>query len=429
MQCHTLPDGSSNTSSLTTLIPGTVGNVTQLHPVETAATRNLFQREALLHRDFKIPEISRMIFTGNFGLLHTGQFSPGLNLSINDFIGNVFIGQMPGPDPEDRLRQVEAVIAFMRQFDTGIAPLVGFSFTYFPGSPVNRGLLWVLEEQVAQANTGLGVYTRSNGVEKGYYYDLTVSPPRYREEGTSNLISADDLDRIAATNDGVVILQVTPLGSERRWANLEGIATPIKQKNLRPENVTLERMAPSVPWVDVTKSTGNLEPTPPAISLQGLRALQDAVIGPQFGVPFLRHEPPRRFRVSGRNIRPGARLAIAMRSDGFTEPDAIVTDPDVMITDPTSIAIIWMPLFPTRFVSGGMPVWETEAEADATITMALLNGGLWAPGVAEILLGTVPPNRPLDPETWNSFLVGVLNEDDTLNRDLEWQVLRVQAGR
>jgi hypothetical protein len=370
-----------------------------------------------------------MIFTGNFGLLHTGQFLPGLNLSINDFIGNVFIGQMPGPDPEDKLRQVEAVIEFMRQFDTGIAPLVGFSFTYFPGSPVNRGLLWILEEQVAQANTGLGVYTRSNGVEKGYYYDLTVSPPRYREEGTSNLISADDLDRIAATNDGVVILQVTPLGSERRWANLEGIATPIKQKNLRPENVTLERMAPSVAWVDVTKFTANLEPTPLAISLQGLRALQDAVIGPKFGVPLLRHEPPRRFRVSGRNIRPGARLAIAMRSDGFTQPDVIVTDPDVMIADPTSIAIIWMPLFPTRFVSGGMPVWETEAEADATITMALLNGGLWAPGVAEILLGTVPPNRPLDPETWNSFLVGVLNEDDTLNKDLEWQVLRVQAGR
>jgi YVTN family beta-propeller protein len=412
VQCHSLPDGSTNTATLAEVVEGTVGSSIQLHPFEAAATRNLVQREGILHRGFKIPG-PPLTLTSNSGLLHAGELLLGVALSINDFLGNVFLGAMPGPTEADAIRQIEAVIEFQRQFDSGVAPLVGFGWTYVPGHPLNLALLRVLEEQVTQANLGLAVYTRSNGVEKGYYYDFSVFPPAYREVGTANFIPGEALDQIALEDDAVVILQATPMGSERRVANLEGKHDELKDKDNPPSAITLQPMAPGTAWVHITKFTAGVDPTAGAISLASLRALQDSVIGPNFGVPSLRHEPPRKFRVTGDNIRLGASLMLGM------------LDKD----NPETIHYLWMPIFPTRNVADRRIIWETEAEADAMVIMTLLNGGPWAPGVTEVLHGILPPTTPLDPLNWNTFLVAVMNEDKSINEVVQWQTLTVQDGR
>ncbi len=411
VSCHTLPDGSSNTATELAFIPGTVGNLDQIHPIETAAMRNLFQREMLLHRDFKIPTLP-FVQNGNIGFLHTGDPLVGFVKSINDFVGNVFLPVMPGPD---KVRQVESLIEFIRRMDSGIAPAIGLAYTFIPGHPSNLPLLRFFEEQVEQANIGLAVYTRVNNVEKGYYYDLTTSPPLYREEGTTNTLRGAAFDELASSGDGLVILQATPVGSERRVANLNGVATVVRAMNDSPAEITLEPMAPPTQWVEVTQLTDNLDPTPDAISLQSMRALQDSVIGDRFGVPGLRHEPPRRFRVSGNNIRHGATLFLSMSTT------------DTPKSFP--VQLIRMPLFPTKFTSDGRQIWETTAEADAMVTMALLNGGLWAPGVAGVMTGDLSSSELLDPDKWNFFIAGVVNEDNTINLPPVWQKLTVQDGR
>ena len=259
------------------------------------------------------------------------------------------------------------------------------------------------------------MYTRHAGLERGYFYDVSVSPPVYRDANDASVVNGPTLGNRLSQLGGTVILQATPVGSERRIASLTGRWIPAGNLASAPANITLERMAPNTSYVDVAKFTANLDPTPPAVSLQSLRTLQDAVVGPDFGVQTLRHEPPRRFRVSGQNIRQGATLVLGMASGGA----------------PSSLPVqsIEMPLFPTSHkTQSGQIIWETSVEADPMITLALLNGGLWAPGVAETLQGQLPPSQPLDPHTWNHFLVGVFNEDGTFNTPV-WRTLRVQDGR
>ena len=414
VQCHSLPEGSSNTSTIVDTIAGTLGGVAQIHPIESAAMRNIFQREMLLHTDTKMPGFD-VPFTGNAGLLHAGNPAVLSSSSMNSFVGNTFFASMPGPTDADRLAQVEALIAFTRQFDTGLARLVGAAYTYVPGDSNNDAARKILEQQAEEANIGLAVYTRHTGVERGYFYDLSVSPPVYRDANSGNVVTGPTLGNRLSQFGGTVVLQATPVGSERRIASLTGQSISTGNPAATPVNITLEPMAPSTPYVDVARFTANVDPTPPAISLQSLRTLQDAVVGPDFGVQTLRHEPPRRFRISGQNIRQGATLLLGMASGGTPMSSPVQS--------------IEMPLYPTAHrTQSGEIIWETTVEADPRITLALLNGGLWAPGVAETLQGQLPPSQPLDPYAWNQFLVLVVNEDGSFNTP-GWQTLRVQDGR
>jgi DNA-binding beta-propeller fold protein YncE len=418
VDCHHLPDGSSNTSTLNFPVPMTIsGGTPQLHPLESAALRNIAQREMVLHPDFGLVIDQQ---TANSGLLHPGDRAFLTSLSINQFINN-FFPFMPGPGASDRKTQVEAVTEFVRQLDTGTAPLAGFAYTVDPNiSPINSGLnltaFDIGEAQVAQANIGLGVYTRNGPNIKGYWYDTTVSPAGYREEGTSNVISRGTLLNLALGAGNVVIAQGTPLGTERRWSNPSGIATPIVDLANVPANLTLEKMAPNTAFVGITSFNGNLNLTAPSnSSIWTLRKLQTSVAG-FFGVPTsLRHEPPRRFRVTGDSIRPGAKLYLAMASG----------------TSPASfpVEIMIMDLYPTKYTSGGRQIWETLVELDATQTFALLNGGYLAPDVAAVLLRTnLGPG--LSPSTWNKYLVAILNEDGTFGFNASnWQALWIQDNR
>ena len=421
VDCHPLPDGSSNTSTLTFGIPQTLTTPTDPppeHPLESAALRNIAQREMVLHNDFTdVPAA----FTANSGLLHPGDFTFLTSFTINTFIHANFA--MPLPNTNDAQERA-ALTEFVRQLDTGVAPAAGFAYTVDPAlgnTGLNQVVFDGLEGQVEDANVGLGVYTRNGGVVKGYWYDVTGavgSTGVYREEGTTNTISRATLLGLAVGTGNVVIAQGTPLGAERRWASANGVAAQIADTANPPNTITLENMAPNTAFVDVTKFNLQLNLGMPVNSgsIWSQRTLQQTVAGGGWGVPAVRHEPPRRFRITGTNVRPGAKLLFAMASG----------------TTPASfpVQIMEMEIYPTRYASTGRRVWETNAELDAMHTFALLNGGYWAPDVLNVLLRTVTTGPSLDPTNWNRFLVAVLNEDGTIGfSTTNWQVLRVQDGR
>ncbi|MCA9322578.1 MAG: hypothetical protein KDB53_17685 [Planctomycetes bacterium] len=127
-----------------------------------------------------------------------------------------------------------------------------------------------------------------------------------------------------STADDVVILQATPLGNERRWANalgrkqLLGNGTPPSAINLLP-------MAPNTFYQDVSKFTGHLKwPGPPAdTSIWSIRHLQESMHDPinnTYGIPYRRHEPPRRPRVAGHHHRVGAKFIMVIDTCGAPTP-------------------------------------------------------------------------------------------------------------
>ena len=418
VDCHTLPDGSSNTSTCAFLVNSTIsGGPAQVHPFETAAIRGIAQREMARHPDFTMTLSS---VTASSGLLHPGDPLFFTSFSINTFIHSTF--GMPGPTQADVDAQHAALTQFVRQFDTGTAPLAGFAYTVDPtANPLDSGLNQVAfnlgEAQVAEANIGLGVYTRQNGVVRGYWFDTTVTPPAYREEGTNNLITRQALLALSVGAGNVVIAQGTPLGTERRWSNPNGVATPISNPSSIPANLVLENMAPNTAYVDIPNFNLNLNlGSPPDSSIWSLRTLQQSVVNAGgMGVPAVRHEPPRRFRITGDNIRPGAKLLIGIASGA----------------SPASfpVQVMTLDLYPTTHTSNARRIWETQVELDAMHTFALLNGGYWAPDVANVMLRTNSAPS-LQPALWNQYLVAVLNEDGALGFNLSnWQVLKVQDNR
>ncbi len=413
VSCHSLPDGSSNTATLTGGVPRTTTSGEpdpQQHPFETAAMRNLRQRESRFLA--LTPAGLENAVTANFGLLHSG-ISPSQEL----FVLNVFSGTMPGPTQEEMNEQILALIEFVQQFDSGIAPAASRAHTL--GQSDDTDMLILLEGQALEGNVGLAAFVRHDGDETGYWFDVTASPPAYREEGTGTFIDRATLVSRASGAGNVGILQGTPLGTDRRWASDGGVAA--QMSGPRPADIVLEPMAPSTPWADVAglnQFTWQQSPGAPAenSNMWSRQAFQLALIPhAQFGVPEERHEPPRRFRVSGDNIKPGARLYIGMPKE-----------------DPQSlpVQVLAMELYPTRYTdAGGRQIWETSQEAAPLITLAMLAGGPWAPGVVPTYVRTT--NAPdLQPVAWNGYLAVVQNEEGDLSDNLDdWQVLSVQDDR
>lgn len=220
----------------------------------------------------------------------------------------------------------------------------------------------------------------------------------------------------------MVIFQGTPVGSERRIASLTGIAPPpASPPGFSPSNVALLPMAPPTQWVDVHRLSGNLQVTanssPHVKILDHMRSEVASAGG--FGLPMTaRHEPPRRFRISGNNLRPGASLLLGL-------PTSLAG------TVPQNPFFISMPLFPVQTATG--TVWESAVELDEEMTLALLAGGLFATNVLGVLQPSVPEQvqqLPLQPALWNRMLTVVVNEDGSNNiATASWQTLRVQDSR
>lgn len=422
VDCHQLPDGSTNTSTLQFSVPKTISmSGAQAHPFETAAIRNVRQRESALHSDFTA-NITHMV--GSNGLLHSGDpLFIGVDASINTFIQTVFPFS-----PQD----LNNVVEFVRSFDTGVGPVVGFPWTVDPTNiPAADAAASILETEVLEANAEGAAYVRAGGQEKGYWFDVTTSPPAWREEGTNTLISRTQLLNSGSGTDSVVILIATPLGASRRWASATGVRTPISDTANPPAAANLLAMAPNTFHEQIFNFTGNLHwPNPPVgSSIWALRHLQNAVLqSPQiWGVTSRHHEPPRRFRVSGDNIRPGAKLLLGMNT--YLSPPA------------NPLAVIELDLYPTRYTDGnGKQIWETRQELDGTMTMVLLNGGPYRQEVVDVFLRTPMANPSLlNPAQWNNptptnptsgYHPTIWNEDGTIGPSMgNWQRLTVQDVR
>lgn len=410
VHCHMGAAGSNNRlTDLETFDPQPAVTV---QPIETAALRSLRSREARIETGFGV--MAQEIRTGEFGLTHAG---PTQFRSINAFHSVAFSSVFAAGSPE-----LMAVIEFTRQFDAGIAPIVGRSFTVDVGNVSTQAIgdaLRLAESQVLNANAGLAVQVRGPTGISGWWFDATVSPPMYRQEGGTTWLTTAQLKALVAA-DTVLLVQSTPVGSERRIANPDGVATPLVDLQNPPADVVLEPLHAPTHWRTVPGLSVNSRVTwtgfgSKARSLQTLDLYQDALI--QAGlIPGQRHEAVRRLCVSGLNLRPGARLELGI--------------PTVTAqADPTFV--IALPIFPTNRVNAaGRIVWETTAELDPLSAYQLLLGGPSAPGVMDALTAAQPGTLGTDifKIGWNSFRVTVRNEDGTVTTpasSVEWQMLTI----
>jgi hypothetical protein len=229
----------------------------------------------------------------------------------------------------------------------------------------------------------------------------------------------------------------TPLGSERRIAFLDGgLPAPLPgvltASNLQLEPMitnTANRLVPKMTasWLLLSSATHHIAKQTRLLQ----RALWQFADNPatyDVGLDFLRHEAPRRFRVRGDDIKPGAWIALTTPAPDTANPN----QPACTATHPQS-QVIALSIFPARDENGDL-VWETAGEVDSRIMYALMAGWLFAPNVAGVLSDSTlfdegsapnPAFNPIsnpqpfylpgtfDPGTWAQYVVQVANDRGT----------------
>lgn len=433
-QCHAPGSGSNN--RITLVDPLTSGSP-DFQPIESARIRTARTRESALETmdtSWSPSFTGTSVRTADFGLLHAGLLV-GEPLSLNGFISRGFGGPffVAGQVPD-----LERLIRFVRQWDSGMAPIVGRVET-LDSSNTSTQEVTRFQTQARLANNGIVCFLRSGTQLQAYYYDVvgsTGANPVYASAtGGAGLTLAAILS-MAQAPDSCAVFQAVPVGMERRVATLTGLPTPLSGVGA-PSNVQLLPMKAIPYWAGVASLSGNWpKGTGPTdfnwdvsdarepFDLMAIRIFQQEAIwtdnvpgvgtlplGPtQFdlGTPGMHHEPPRRFRVTGNGILPGAYLELTMSAD-FMNP---------MGSNPAVVQKLKIDLFPSE--SNGQIVWETTAEASPIIQYILLMGGPWAPDVANALYAvlsepTSPGTNNLAPEVWNRFDVQVVNHDGAGN--------------
>ena len=403
VHCHAVPEGSNNraTESIShNMVP---------HPMETGALRHIVDREAVVRVDATLPTIEgrrKEVWTKLTGLFDIGEVvqsssSQGptfLRASINDFILR-FLFDVNLSEQTRQAMQTN-LIAFVRDLDTGSAPIIGQSHTMLVGQPAANAIEEArFIDQVEEANADLVAIVSSIGSYSLWWYDLTVGQYRQGASATHDFSYFETLANTAGTH---VVLEAVPVGSGRRMASGTGVA--YSDPGPAPSNVALLPMAPATNWERATSFTGNWDPNDPnhpllftgtgaMFSLQVQRAFQEALVASSdnFGVSVSKHQPPRRFRVVGDDLRPGAKLQLYIPSDSGHE-------------------VMEMNLYPTRYMDGGRRIWETTTEVDGEMTMALLNGGPFIGVVADHLDFSVLDGTGLDPQAYNEYGLILTNE-------------------
>jgi len=430
-QCHAPSSGSNNRISLTDLM----GLAPDFQPIETARLRAIRTREAALEMTdtpWMAMQSGNAVRAAEFGMLHTGEVL-GEATSINGFVsrgfGDTFFAAGQSVD-------LEALIRFVRRWDSGMAPVVGRVDT-LDSTNTSTANVTLFQNQARLANGGVVCFVRTGTQLEAYYFDVTSSAtnPTYVSASGGPTYSLSTLVSKSQNPDSCAVFQAVPAGMERRVATLIGSPAPLSGV-AAPSNILLLPMKAIPFWSGVASLAGNWPKgtgatdfnwtanVPEPIDLKAIRIFQQEAIwtdnvpgvgalplGPtQFdlGTPGMHHEPPRRFRVTGNGILPGAYLELTMSAD-FMNP---------MGSNPAVVQKLKIDLFPSE--SNGQIVWETTAEASPIIQYILLMGGPWAPHVVDVLSGTVaeptsPGTTNLAPEVWNRFDVQVVNHDGAGN--------------
>ncbi len=513
--CHPLPEGSNN--RLTVFVPDfpITGFIQQFNrqPIESAAMRGLLQKEPLLEPDGNfIQNPATTPRLGHFGLNHNGvqpltgppDGGPVRNVtSINTFIDLFFATGGPNP-PNSQVAR--AVKQFAHEIDWGVGPMVGEVFCIDYDMLVNPARTAELGAQiaiynaiVAQADNGnasavlwLHRPNQANPADQtvGYrwYGPLTlwVEEPTY-----AGFTPAGILALMTSVDDRLIGLS-TPLGNERRIAGTGGSEAPPAIPATAPSGIQLQTMEPNTanqaiptfvanwspnigttgtpiapPGAPVGLPTADLfnfitpdsafNPTVDEVFLQLMRLYQYGLMkgtgAASYGVPRLRHEAPRRLRLSGDNLFVGAVLLI----DVPNPPSGYAGPPPSQPAGQASIPTIQLrlPLHPTTSTdTSGRTIWETAVELEPIVAYQLMNGWLGAPGVSAAIqdvfdreyLGMTtaiqepttgsPPFAvssalPFDPDNWNWHGISVQNPVPTgstpaaMTSSVTWQQLRM----
>lgn len=457
--CHRLPVGSDNV--LSEFISGVNPHPLPTpplaaapgQPMETSALRMLFQKEARRDVDgSSFPDDSPI--TGYEGLFHTGLTGspqgPDFNgtATMNAFNRTFFSGRFCNPG-ETFCANLQGLNQYLQEFDTGTGPMIGRAHTVTLDTVAAQETLTAfkdVETQAEAANSGGVAHLTRGSSRRGFWYDVSASPPVWREEpGSAAFDRQDLLDEIVGTRDRMVVAAV-PLGSERRIAHPDGTPAPVTGD--APTNVTLQPMATNTANADVPSLTlmweapsGNGNPAFGGTHSHTVRVYQYGLVNdaptPAWGVCGVRHEAPRRFRVSGKGLRHGAELHLFVQDD----PAAGPPDPALGPEDPGQVGMreLVLPLHPTASVSAeGRPIFETAVEMEARLFLrlmagrpdqAVVPGTLVALNDIDFLLEVAPENQPglFDPASWNLHYVRVVNEDGTA-ADGGWQPLTIEPG-
>ncbi len=463
VHCHSLPEGSNNRLTL--------GRFHAFAPLaeqmlETPQLRGLASKEKRRHwidRDSGelrgAPDRATAARTGEFGLTHTGhssaQTAPNLpplfangSWSIADFISLFVRG---GLFPVDT-SQAEDLERYVRQLDTGVAPIVGRGATFDVATRAIAPKLLAVElamheSQALAANSGLAVHARLQGAWHGLWFDVAAPRPSYRELAQAGLAPLADLDGAALLTlldpadprfapDNLLFVQSTPLGAERRLAWL-GAGSPPVTRATRPTRARLEGCVPMSANAEIPRMIDNWEDLaqlqvafldgPPLAPLRpdastivlGVSLVRWAKTATPsgFGLTRLRHEAPRRFSVSGEGITAGAVLRlwaptivdIATASKSTPPTTAPLRDPK------QNSGYFELPLFASR--RGGGSAWESAAEIEPMLLYALLNGGVANDRVRAALEDPWDPRLQslssfdvIEPQRWNWWWVQVVND-------------------
>lgn len=455
--CHVLPEGSDNVISenIRGVDPHPIQtppmNFAPRQPIETAALRGLFQKEARLDEDgFSVVDDSPV--TGYEGLFHTGlrdnagAFADFNGVAtLNAFNAHFFEGTICPGAPAAVCPNLQALNQFLHEYDFGSSPRIGRSWTVTPANvnlAVTARAFQDAEAQAAAANASVAVRAQLGGADRGFFLDFSGPVPLYREEpfGTT-FTRAQLLAQLTGSRDRMVLVS-TPLGSEIRVAAPSGVPTvptgpPPSAVQLRPM-VTNTAYADvpelSVFWENITKN-----PLFSGSQAHTVRLYQRALVdhGPPggFGLCSIRHEAPRRFRVAAHNLRHGAALHLFIQNDANAGPP----DTGLGVGDPQQVATLELvlPIHPTDDFAGDARVWETAVEAEPQIFYRLMAGrpnGF--PGVLDNVTDLdflfqipeiAPPAGTWTPVPWNNHWVRVTNADGT-SADGGWQALTIEPG-
>lgn len=234
-------------------------------------------------------------------------------------------------------------------------------------------------------------------------------------------------------------------GSERRLAAPSGVASTLSGP--APANLRLLPLKPntfysnvptmSLLWAGLNNSARN-SPYIHTLRLFQWGLIQDAAGQNGFGFGTgLHHDAPRRFQVSGDNIRPGAFLFVGYWNAATGGPPNPTVPPG-----PGQVALISFPLYPTDRTdptNGNRPIYETAVELEPLLYYGLMLGGPFAPGVVPAFVDygptftfpmvnaalDQPPVASFDPVAWNWLHLWVANSSTSLGVG-GWQRLELE---
>lgn len=384
VHCHWLPEGSGNRMT-----------ETDGQPLETAALRGLLQKNARLDVDAGPPATEILASTGDSG----GIAHDGTDTTVNGFITSTFSADLGSA--------VGDVRAFVREMDWGVAPVVGrVRMLVAGGSPSDPDIV-LMETQAQKANAGvvvIGQFLSGTAlVRRNFVYHAPRNLYVEQATGTPTSLTRTGLVSLLVAPQDRLVFESVPLGSELRIASPAGVSIP--QTPLAAANVELVPMRANTAYRGIAALSGDWIPVasggdfawnhagglPTPLGPHAIRLLQHALkTGPltgggtqDFGLPGLRHDAPRRFRVAGSNLMFGAVLRIRT-------PNDTVAPNTSQPADPAKTRLLVVPIHPSNETVtvgsvSGVPVWESALELDPLTYYTMMVGGPLAPGVDAVL--------------------------------------------